>query len=131
MVLTYKPLHGLNPSYIKDRVSLYKPGQVLRSLGETFLGPATFTGAFGGHMGKGLLHCCFQTLELPPTGGQTDPIFAMCLQADEGLSFEASFPLVTGCLSEVSKCTIVPSCFVCVFGVTFVTIFWGVAFDLF
>ena len=62
--------------------------------------PTTFTGASGGNTRKGLLCCCSQTGELPPTRGQAGPIFAVLLQAGEDLYFQTSFPSVTGCLSR-------------------------------
>ena len=37
LVLTYKALNGLGPSYLKDLNSLYEPARVLRSSGEAFL----------------------------------------------------------------------------------------------
>ena len=51
--------------------------------------------------GEGLLCGCSQTLELPPTGGQPGPIFAVLPQAAKDLFLQAGFSLVTGCLSRV------------------------------
>ena len=36
-VLTYKTINGLGSYYLNDRISIYEPDQVLRSLGEAFL----------------------------------------------------------------------------------------------
>ena len=58
--------------------------------------PSICTGAFGGHTGEGLLCCRFQTLELPPTGGQASPIFAVLPQADEDLYLQTGLPLIIG-----------------------------------
>ena len=82
-------INGFGSSYLKDHISLYVPAQVLRSSGEAFLSvPPLSPGVFGWNTGEGLLSCCSQTLELPPTGSQAGPIFAVLPQASE----EPAFP---------------------------------------
>ena len=49
-----------------------------------------------------------------PTGGQAGPIFAVLLQLGKGLSLQASFPSVIGCLSGVFKSMVVLYYFECV-----------------
>ena len=55
------------------------------------LSPTTFKDVSDGDTGDGLLCGCSQTLELPPTGGQTGPIFAVLPQAGKDLSLQAGF----------------------------------------
>ena len=54
-------------------------------------------------------------LRLCTTEGQAGPIFTVIPQAGKDLSLQASFSLMTGCLSGVLKWIVVPYCleFVC------------------
>ena len=111
----------------------FAPAHVVRPSREAFLSvPPTSQVSVMGDTGEDLLCCCPQALELPPTGGQAGPIFAVLLHEGKGLSLQASFPLIIACPSAILKWILVPYFVECVLMLLLFTIFYyGICFILF
>ena len=75
------------------------------------VGSTAFTGMFGRDTGEGLLCCCSQTLELPPTGDEAGLIFAVLPQAGKDLSLQASLPSVISYLCMIFRWIVMHYCF--------------------